>query len=61
MPELQRIMKIICTTVPGLGGLSEAESSWVFFRKKGHLGSFEAKPPVCHSWVSQILLRLFPV
>ena len=60
MMKLQRIMKIICTTVPGWGGLSEAGSS-CFFRKKGHLGPFEAMPPVCHSLASQILLRLFPV
>ena len=45
--KLQRIMKIICTTFPGWGGHSEAGSSW-FFRKKGHLGSFGAMPPVCH-------------
>ena len=28
----------------GRGGFSEAESSWGFFRKCGHLGLFEAKP-----------------
>ena len=60
MMKLQRIMKSICTTVPGWGGLPEAGSSG-FFRKKGYLGSFGAMPPVCHSLANQILLRLFPV